>query len=365
MVETSVIVLTWNQKDFTIRCLHHLLDQTYKDYEIILVDNCSEDNTINEVKKTFGEQIKVIALKENKGFTGGNNEGVKNSSASKYIMFLNNDTIVQNNLLEETIKSINSSDNIGAVAVPICNKGKETEFKKSFDDNESLISNLFAEYIPITIDKSIRTNIFDYYPSGCCFLYKKEIFDLPFDEDYFIYSEEIYFSLLLHLKGYETILCKTSIIQHENSALKKSSKKIDNYFKFLGKKNKLFNQFIFFETKTLVKLMPLIIFYNIFETIYDFKNIFIRLKAYIYIIFNINKILEKRKYIKKLRIINDKELFKQFTYKFVSNIQFQDKILKLIIAILNKFSYFYCKFVNIKTIENYKFMLAKHHINYI
>jgi len=355
MVETSVIILTWNQKDLTIACIHSLLKQKYKDYEVILVDNGSEDGTPEAIKKEFGKKVKVVALKENRGFTGGNNEGVRNcSKSSKYIMLLNNDTIVPDNLLFETVKSIKSSNNIGAVTVPVYNKGMEKETQKMLDNNLSATSNLFTEQITIKIDKKLKNNHFIFYASGTCFLYKKNIVKLPFDEDYFIYSEEIYLGLLLHLLGYNIILCKTTSIFHENSAVKKnSSKKIKNYFKFLGRRNRLYNQLLFFERKTLLKLIPLLFLYNLFETLFDIKNIHIRIKAYFYIIFNLRKVLKKRRKIQKLRKLDDNEFLKKFSCKFVSENRFSNKYLKILSIILNKISKSYCFIFNIRTLEFY------------
>jgi len=352
MVETSVIVLTWNQKDLTIACIHSLLKQKYEDYEVILVDNGSEDGTPEAIKKEFGKKIKVVALKENRGFCGGNNAGVKEcSKSSKYIMFLNNDTIVPDNLLSETVKSMKSKEDMGAVGVPIYNKGMEDYTKDYLAKNRSWTLNLFMEGVDINIDKKLKNNYFLFIPSGTCFLYKKELFKLPFDDDYFMYSEENYFAMRLWITGHECMLCRTTSVFHENSVIKKKNPKMRKFLTFTGRRNKLYNQLIFYNGITLLKLMPLMMIYNILETIADIKKIVPRIKAYFYILTHIRKVLDKRKSIRKIRKLSDKELISKMSSKFYSEERFKNPSLKVMIRIMNAFFYVYCIIFNIRTLE--------------
>jgi GT2 family glycosyltransferase len=353
MTETSVIVLTWNQMDLTIRCLESLLKQSYKDYEVILVDNGSDDGTPDAVKKKFGEKVKVVALPENRGFCGGNNAGVREcSKESKYVMLLNNDTIVPENLLSETVKSIKSRRNIGAVTVPVYTKGMEKAAKESLEKRVSHTSNIFLDCITVFIDKEVKNNNFVFFPCGTCFLYRKEIVELPFDEDYFIYAEENYFGALIRLMGYDVVFCRTTSIFHENSVVKKrSSRKLKRHFAYLGRRNRLLNQFLFFEGMTLLKISPLILFYHIMESAWDAKNILARLKAYYYIIANIGKIREKRRRIRDMRKLRDKKFLRFISCKVMSEGAFGNFALKKIVKAINALFYGYCVLLGIKTIE--------------
>lgn len=362
MVEISVIILTWNQKDLTIRCLNSLFKQIYKDYEVILVDNGSEDETVQAVKKEFGSKVKIVALKENKGFAGGNNEGVRNcSKESKYIMCLNNDTIVQPNLLSEAIKSIKSSKNIGAVSIAVLNKGLEQINKSMYTNNISATSNLFTDVISISINKKRINNYYFFGVCGTCFLYKKNILDLPFDDYYFAYSEDNYLGLKLRIMDYENIQCKSTYIFHENASVKsKASPAFKRHLVFLGRRNKILNQLLFFEKKTLFKLLPLLLLYHFFENIYDIKNIRIRINVYYDIMKNIKLIKQKRKEIQIIRNINDNKYLKLFSYKFIDETLFQNKLLKFIAIILNTISRFYCIIFKIKLMESSPDIIKKY-----
>jgi GT2 family glycosyltransferase len=90
MPEISVIIVNWNGKHFLEDCLSALRRQTFRDFEIIFVDNGSQDGSANFVRTQFPE-VKVLALEKNLGFTGGNIAGYE-VATGKLIVLLNNDT---------------------------------------------------------------------------------------------------------------------------------------------------------------------------------------------------------------------------------------------------------------------------------
>lgn len=112
----SIIILNYNGKKDTLACLESLFGITYKNYEVILIDNGSKDGSISEVYKKFNQKIKVKKLKiiqnkQNLGFAEGNNVGIrwvlkKKSQKSDYLMLLNNDTLVNPNFLDILIKNV-------------------------------------------------------------------------------------------------------------------------------------------------------------------------------------------------------------------------------------------------------------------
>lgn len=98
---TSIIILTHNRWDQTGRCLQSLFDHTRGDYEIIVVDNGSTDDTLMHLRRWADghPNLCVIANRENKGFAAGNNQGLSIASG-EYVVFLNNDTVVTEGWLE-------------------------------------------------------------------------------------------------------------------------------------------------------------------------------------------------------------------------------------------------------------------------
>jgi len=113
----SIIVLNWNGKVYLKECLESLAAQTYKNFEVIFVDNGSIDGSIEYVKNNFPE-VKILTLIKNTGFCKGNNEGIKISNG-EYVALLNNDTKTDPYWLEELHKAILKYPSVGFYASKI------------------------------------------------------------------------------------------------------------------------------------------------------------------------------------------------------------------------------------------------------
>jgi GT2 family glycosyltransferase len=109
----SVIIVNWNGMQYLERCLSSLRNSNYahQKMEIIVVDNNSSDGSVDFVKKLFPD-VSLLELDKNYGFTGGNNRGVK-VARGELLVFLNNDTLVDENWLVELVKAANSDKQIG------------------------------------------------------------------------------------------------------------------------------------------------------------------------------------------------------------------------------------------------------------
>jgi hypothetical protein len=90
MIKVSVIIVNYNGKKWLKKCFDSLIHQTYKEFEIIFVDNNSSDDSIEFLEKNYQDsRIRVIESGANLGFSGGNNLGIK-ESRGEYILLLNN-----------------------------------------------------------------------------------------------------------------------------------------------------------------------------------------------------------------------------------------------------------------------------------
>ena len=96
----KVIVLNWNGKDLTLECLESLKKVSYSNYTIIVADNNSSDNSVETINTGY-PNIPVVKLDKNYGYAGGNNRAFNSLKEDKteYVIFLNNDTIVDKNFI--------------------------------------------------------------------------------------------------------------------------------------------------------------------------------------------------------------------------------------------------------------------------
>lgn len=109
-----VIVLNWNGKKHLEYCLPSLIKTDYDNYEILLVDNNSEDGSVEFVEKLF-HQVKILKLPGNRGWAGGNNAGIKYAleKSFDYIALFNNDMCFDNRWLKYAVQVYERDKQIG------------------------------------------------------------------------------------------------------------------------------------------------------------------------------------------------------------------------------------------------------------
>lgn len=302
----SIIILNLDDEKNTINCLNSLEKIDYPNYEVIMVDNGSDINSFNIIKnhvKKLKLKTKLIRLKQNVGFAEGNNIGVRHSEA-RYIALLNNDTVVDKNWLKEMVKLMEEDEKTVLVGSEINNIGS---FYKKGKTIGGIIS-LFGE--PIHFIPKDKT--FTFLVSACSILFRKSIVKEPFDKDYFAYGEDIALSWLINLKGYKTKMAYKSKLDHIGGVARKRFSKLVG---FHGEKNRILNMLLFYESKTLIKLIPLITFNVLISLIASIPHrMFItRINSYLWLIKNSKKIIKKRNKIQRQRKLSDKEIFKNIS----------------------------------------------------
>jgi GT2 family glycosyltransferase len=135
----SVVIVTWNNQKDIQECLESISDQNYDNYNIIVVDNASNDDTPTLIEKKFPKVI-LLKQRENLYLTKGNNLGINyafQNYIAEYILILNPDTKVEKNLISTLVNKIESGKNIGAV-------GPKLKFYKN--KNEGLLNSAGLVY---------------------------------------------------------------------------------------------------------------------------------------------------------------------------------------------------------------------------
>ena len=145
--KASIIIISYNNWSFTKICLESIVENTiYPDYEIIIIDNASDQNTIHNLQSYTknSEHITIQYNLKNYGFAKANNQGAKIANG-KYLAFLNNDTIVSQGWLKRLIKHLQNIPGAGMVG-PVTN-AIGNEAKVDIDYTEPSISSVksFAE----------------------------------------------------------------------------------------------------------------------------------------------------------------------------------------------------------------------------
>lgn len=262
----SVVVLTINRKEDIIRCIESLEKSSYKDIELIVVDNGSTDGTSIEIKNRF-KQVKLIVNKTNLGISEGRNVGQRNSKG-EYVLFLDCDTIVDKNMISELVAQINSDDSVGLV-VP----------KMYYYDKPNLLwfagakLNIFtSQAVNIgagEYDKGQYEKVVSVSHGPTAFLVSRKVLDKVGDHDkkYFMCYADTDFAFRTRAAGFKTVFCPKAILWHNLKVHKvKNSLSYYGFDSLLRTYHYARNRFLFM--KTHAPLLNLIIFLTVFSSIF-------------------------------------------------------------------------------------------------
>jgi len=230
----SIIIPHHGGFDILNECLNSLKKSTFSNYEIIVVDNNSKDDSIIRIKNEFPD-IHILPLRENLGYAGGCNKGAEKSNG-ELLLFLNNDTIHNPNWIEPLVNLMKEDNKIGSIQPKILNINE----KQLFD-----YAGGSGGFIDIFCFPYTRGRIFNYiekdesqynnqqeifWASGCAFITRKDLFlKILFDTRLFAYMEEIDYHWKSILLGYKNLVEPKSIIYHSGGTLE-SRTFIKSYF---------------------------------------------------------------------------------------------------------------------------------------
>ncbi len=310
MVQISIIVLNWNGKLYLNDCLASIYNQSYKDFEVIFVDNASTDDSVNFIKKNY-PRAKIIQNKENYGFAKGNNIGMKQAKG-EFILILNADTKLDNDFLKEIIKPMKNSK-VGMVSSKIILKDSR---KIDSIGLKMMVSGLAKDIKNEDEAKNIIA------PCGGAALYRRKMLEdiklngQYFDEDYFLYSEDLDLGLRAILRGWKAAYAKKAKVLHIHSA---ATKKTTTYNQLLSHRNNLWTIMKDFPTSILIKYIIPVLFIQLITIGYYFIKLkpitILRLKFAA--LLGIHKMLAKRRIIQSKRKISAKEFEKLLVKKIV------------------------------------------------
>ncbi len=305
----SVVVLNYNGEIFLKNCIESLLMQTYKTFEILVVDNNSTDSSIKYVNQIFKKEIKnkkirIIKLDKNYGFAGGNNLGVKKAKG-EYIALLNNDTVVDKDWLRNLFSGIcqDKSTGIAASKILLLN---QSDLIDSAGDSIAIDGVGFKRG---HFQKLINYNKDEYVFGGCGagILYKRKLWEelKGFDKDFFAVHEDTDFNFRAQLSGYRCIFVNKAIVYHKvNSSIGKYS---FNYVYWTHRNNE-YTYIKNMPLKLILKYFAYHIMYNLLSFIYfsvkGKSTAFI--KAKIDVIKSLPCLLKKRRIIQADRKVSIK-----------------------------------------------------------
>ena len=257
-MKLSIIILNYNVRHFLELCLKSVEASLVNiDAEIIVVDNLSSDNSCDMVKQMF-PHVKLIQNKENYGFSKGNNIGVAQAKG-EYVCILNPDTVVAEDTFENILECIVNKSQIGILGCRLIDgQGHFLPESKRYVPTPSVAIKKMLGLTDSYYVKTLNELSFGKVPVlvGAFMVMRKKIYDEVngFDEDYFMYGDDVDLSYKVKNAGYyNTYYGKTTIIHYKGESTLKDkvyAKRfygaMQIFYKKYFKANILFNMMVWF-----------------------------------------------------------------------------------------------------------------------
>jgi len=224
--KVSIIIVNYNGFEETINCLKSIAELNYDNFEIIVIDNDSSNDSFKEITKFLKEfslnrKIELFKSNHNLGFAGGCNLGFRKVKNSEYFFFLNPDTEVENNSLKKLIEFAEKKEfkkkKIGFLGPRIFYQDKEKIYSNGGFVNAFLTKATLKDHGKTKKDIKEEKPFETSYVTGTALLVSRETIQAVglMREEYFLYYEDADWSIRASKKGYIHVIVPTSIIYHK------------------------------------------------------------------------------------------------------------------------------------------------------
>jgi hypothetical protein len=303
----SIVILNYNAGDLLLNCIESIFKTKYDNYEVILVDNASKDNSHKKTKERFSK-IRLIENQENLGYCEGNNIGIREAQGD-FIVILNPDTKVEPNWLNELVSAYSKHGE--ALYQP-----KILAFENRIFESAGNILHLFGFGYPKGRGEKDEGQYEKLgvigYASGACLFTSIEVLNKigHFDPFLFLYHDDLELGWRAAQHGIKSYYVPSSVIYHLASYnLRWSAQKF-----FWLERNRHYCLLTHYSKKIFYKMLPALIVVEILVLLFYLSKGFggAKFRAYADIIKNRKYISQKYAELESKKIIADEELMKNF-----------------------------------------------------
>ncbi|MBL7022237.1 glycosyltransferase family 2 protein [Patescibacteria group bacterium] len=226
----SIGLVTYNAEKYLYSCLISLMNQSFKDWEILIIDNGSTDGTIRYIKENY-PQFKIVEHKNNLGFAQAHNQ-IISWTRSEYIMCMNQDIVLDKDYIKNIVKFLDNNKKVGSVTGKL--------YKWEFEENkktktiDSIGLELYKNYRVVDRQEGVEdigqfnSNEEVFGISGAIPVYRRKALDKVkiinnsgreefFDEDFFAYKEDVDLAFRLRLADISSYYVANAIAWHDRS----------------------------------------------------------------------------------------------------------------------------------------------------
>jgi len=267
MKKYDVVIVNYNGEKIISDCLNSLYKSTHKPESVIIYDNASADNSVEIIKNKY-PRVNLISGKKNLGFGRGNNEAMKHSE-SEFILFMNNDVLLDQKCAENLLRGLTDPDL--AISNPLIIKGWDKKrASEIYSFGAEMNKSGFGYGLYDTGKDRNDLNCF----SGACFMARANVIKkLQFEKSFFLYYEEPDLSTKILRRGYKIGRHKDAVCYHLES-YSSPKKKADGicFRQFYAIQNRFYMLGKYWPTLLLINAMPLNIIHLIYNIFFFIAN---------------------------------------------------------------------------------------------
>lgn len=314
--KVSIVIVTYNAENYIPYVLASVEKQTFRDFNVLVIDNASLDQTVDLLQTKYFPLVKVSKQKDNSGFSRGYNLGIHWTDGD-YILIMNQDVVLDSDFLELAVKFLDCHPRVAVLQGKIMQWEFVGNRKKDIIDNIgvaihknlSFTNRLEGEASPK--QESSAEAVFAF--SGSCVLLRRSALKQIvyqqefFDELFFMYKEDIDLSWRLRQAGWDIVYLPTAVAYHARTIRrigKNTNREIaanrynkNHFFNYLSYRNHLYLLLKNLSLKTFLQYFFPIIWYELKKLLFVILTEPKTLKAYYEVLVNIREIRKKRKRI--------------------------------------------------------------------
>ena len=235
MHDVAIVICNYNKREYVISCIESILKSNFKNYDLIVVDNASTDDSVAVIRENYGDRLTLLVNEKNLGGSGGFNRGMAYAMSQKkykYIHLLDNDVVVDADAIGKLYEFMEAHPGAGACGSLVL----RMDFPETIQDYGAVISvkdfGAKALYGGEVVTSALPEFVECDYIAACSAMYRCAALETAglIEEDYFIYWDDIAFCWKLRLAGYPIYACAASRVLHKVGKLGRNSSFALYYF---------------------------------------------------------------------------------------------------------------------------------------
>ncbi len=239
----GIVICNYNKRDFVVDCIRSVQESKVQNFDIYMVDNASADDSVEAVRKEFGDSVTILQNKENLGGSGGFNTGLRvvKEKGYQYFVCLDNDVLVDENAIHAMYEYMEANPDVGMAGSRVYHMQMPDYIQQcglTIDFDHCTAQTLYADQLEDgTLPEVVECDTV----ATCSVMIRGSLIRdtdvgiMP--EDNFIYWDDMEWGHRMHLAGYRTVTLAASQVLHQMGANVRHANTFINYYMWRNRTN--------------------------------------------------------------------------------------------------------------------------------